>query len=578
MKSSLIFAFLSRIHRGKPRAYPTGIEGTHIIAKGKAFAVGVSLPLGTAKASAQADAFARAKASPTPTASAQADATRTLNASKGHPYQNIFYVGVLIFSLFAPKVSAETIRADRSNGVSQTANAQPPDWAVQDLQSVMERAGILADGTNRSPTWEQFTADFNAVKSRSDRLSQADLTTLQRLEMEFGAELAAMRKRVAQLESRGADLEAQQFSTTTKLRGQVIMAINAGGFSGTRIIAPRGAVVTSDRPNPTSLYRVSLDLDTSFNGKDLLKTRLVSGSEGIADNTGGRLEPNLGSTLDFSIPGRKQVSLGRLYYAFSPQPDLRVTIGSVMAAPEFVDKNRYANASFLDFSTQALVGNFILFPRAVGAGAAAEWKASKEFNLRGVYIAGDATNRIPENQQVVGGGGANDIRLFPTGGGGADGGLFGDPYQGIVELEYAPTKAFAARLQYGGGRVFGSNFNVVGINTELALSDRVGLFGRYGSGSYPNTTLGDIRPQSWMAGISFSDVFIPKAIAGIAIGQPFVEGRIGNATQTNIEAFYNVPINDRLRITPIFQVITNPANQNTNGTIFSATLRAVLSF
>jgi porin len=147
-----------------------------------------------------------------------------------------------------------------------------------------------------------------------------------------------------------------------------------------------------------------------------------------------------------------------------------------------------------------------------------------------------------------------------------------------VELEYAPTKTFAARLQYGGGRVFGSNFNVVGLNTELALSDRVGIFGRYGAGFYPSTTLGDLRPQYWMAGIAVSDLFIPKSLAGIAIGQPFITENVGNATQTNIEAFYNIPINDRWRITPIFQVITSPANQNTNGTIFSGTIRTVFSF
>jgi hypothetical protein len=555
MQSSLLFTFLSRLLRDKHRVYPTGIDYRLRMVD---FVLRFESPQ---------PPFLRG--------------TFLAPLKKGDLGGFRPFMLVILFILFAPKALAEPMKSiDPLDSIesSQLADANPPDWAVKDLQSVMERASIVADGANSSPTWEQFTADLDAVKSRSHRLSQADLTTVQRLETEFGTKSAAMRKRVAQLESRGADLESQQFSTTTKLRGQVIMAINAGGFSGTRIIAPRGAVVTRDRPNPTSLYRVSLDLDTSFNGKDLLKTRLVSGSDGIADNAGGRLEPNLGSTLDFSIPGRNQVSLGRLYYAFSPQPDLRVTIGSVMAAPDFVDKNRYANASFLDFSTQALVGNFILFPRAVGAGAAAEWKASKDFNVRGVYIAGDATNRIPENQQVVGGGGANDIRLFPAGGGGGDGGVFGDPYQGIVELEYAPTKAFAARLQYAGGRVFGSNFNVVGVNTELALSDRVGIFGRYGTGSYPNTTLGDLRPQSWMAGISLSDVFIPKAIAGIAIGQPLVEGRIGNATQTNIEAFYNVPINDRLRVTPIFQVITNPANQNTNGTIFSGTLRTVFSF
>jgi porin len=52
--------------------------------------------------------------------------------------------------------------------------------------------------------------------------------------------------------------------------------------------------------------------------------------------------------------------------------------------------------------------------------------------------------------------------------------LLGDPYTGIVELEYAPTKAIALRLQYSGGELLGSNFGVFGVNAELAitLSDR----------------------------------------------------------------------------------------------------------
>jgi Carbohydrate-selective porin, OprB family len=484
--------------------------------------------------------------------------------------------------MLALQVSAQPIHSNDSTNsieVTQLADAQPPDWAVRDLQSLVARSGSTTGNIDQSLTRAEFAVNLNAVISQADRLSPQERTILQRLETEFSTELANLRERVAQLENRTAELDSQTFSTTTKLRGQVIMAVNAGGFSGDRIIASRSAVVTNKQPKPTSIYRVSLDLDTSFNGTDLLKTRLVTGSAGADDNAGGLLEPNLGSTLDFSIPGRNgQFSLGRLYYAFSPQPDLRVTIGPTIVAPDFVDKNRYASTSFLDFSTQALVGNFILFPRAAGAGVAFDWHPKGSFKLRGVYIAGDAANRLPENQQVVGGGSINDIRLFPTSGGGADGGLFGDPYQGIVELEYAPTKAFAVRLQYGGGAVFGSNFNVVGVNTELALSNRVGLFGRYGFGSYSNTTLGNLHPQYWMAGISLNDIFIPKSITGIAIGQPLIEGKVGNATQTNIEVFYNIPINDRLRITPILQIITNPANQDTNGTIFSGTLRTFFSF
>jgi hypothetical protein len=374
-------------------------------------------------------------------------------------------------------------------------------------------------------------------------------------------------------------LEGHQFSPTTKLRGQAIFAVTAGGFTGDTMIAPQGAIVTRNQPNSTLIYRASLDLDTSFNSRDLLKIRLVTGSDGANDNAAGFLEPNLGSTLDFSIPGRNsQIGLGRLYYGFPARKDLRITVGALMVAPDFVDKNRYANSSFLDFSTQALVNNFLLFPRAGGVGAAIDWRPRNgAISLRAVYIAGDGSNRIPENRPVFGGS-TSEIRLFPTGGGGATGGLFGDPYQGIIELEYTPTQSFALRVQYGGGRVFGSQFNVVGVNAELAFNKYIGIFGRYGIASYPNTTVGNLIPQYWMAGIGIRDVFIPNSIGGIAIGQPLIEDRIGNSTQTNMELFYNIPINNHIRITPLLQIITNPANQDTNGMIISATIRTVFSF
>jgi porin len=64
----------------------------------------------------------------------------------------------------------------------------------------------------------------------------------------------------------------------------------------------------------------------------------------------------------------------------------------------------------------------------------------------------------------------------------------------------------------------------------------------------------------------------------MAIGQPFVESSVGNTTQTNLEVFYNFPVGDRIRITPLMQVILNPGNQDSNGTIFSGTLRTVFSF
>jgi hypothetical protein len=378
-------------------------------------------------------------------------------------------------------------------------------WALSALQQLRERYHCGADNSlnsfadkvseNQIVTRFELAAQLqNCLNSLHQSASSTNaessdqILIIQRLQTEFAPELAKLQGQVDQLESDVETLKTQQFSTTTKLTGQAIFAINAGGFSGDRIIAPRGALISQDQPKATSLYRVSLDLNTSFQGTDLLKVRLVAGSTGTNDNAAGLLEPNLGSVLDFSIPGRDQVSLARLYYTFKPASDVSVTMGPQMVAPDFVDKNRYANVSFRDFSTAALTNNFILLPRPGGAGAAVEWQPKKiPIALRAVYIASRGEAGLPENQQFFGGGGVNDIRLFPISGGGATGGLFNDPNMGLVEFEYTPTKSFSIRFQYSGGKVLGSHFQVAGVNAELAVTRAIGLFARYGYGS----------PQYW---------------------------------------------------------------------------------
>jgi Carbohydrate-selective porin, OprB family len=500
--------------------------------------------------------------------------------------------------LLFPILLFTNLFASTAGVIAQVLTVSPPSdlkstsWAFQSLQSLSKRYQCVSPNfLSRKTsilTRDRFATEIESCIYKLDRLlssklkdkvSQQDLDLLQRLQSEFATELKAIDQQVDSIEQRTNQLESQQFSPTTKLTGQAIFAINAGTFGGNRIIAPRGAIVSQNQPNITSLYRVSFDLNTSFNRTDLLKVRLVSASPGIGDNAAGFLEPNFGSVLDFAVPGREQISLGRLYYTFKPIEDLSVTIGPQMVAPDFVDKNRYANASFRDFSTAAITNNFILLARPGGAGAAIDWKPKQSpFSVRGVYIASSGSTSLPENQQFFGGGAANDIRLFPIAGGGATGGLFGDPYLGIIELEYTPIKSLTMRLQYSGGELLGSKFGVVGANADFAITPQIGLFARYGSGFYPNTTLGDIRPQYWSAGIAFQDLFTKNDLAGIGVAQPFMLREVGNATQTNFEVFYNVPVSKSLSITPIIQVITNPANQSSNGSIVTGTLRAVLSF
>ncbi len=475
--------------------------------------------------------------------------------------------------------------------VDQLSDVSPTSRSFVALRSLIEQYQCISvDGavqwrSDRPLPRQEFAVVLETCLSHLystvviNELTSESSAAVQRLQEEFATELAALQRQVGRLEAQLTTLEPQQFSTTSRLSGQAIVAISAGGFAGDRIVSPRGAVVTRDQPNPTALYRFSLDLNTSFSGTDLLKLRLLAASPGTNDNAAGFLEPNLGSTLDFAVPGTEQISVARLYYTFAPTADLSVTVGARMVASDFVDKNRYANVGFRDFSTQSLVNNFLLLPRPGGAGAAIDWRPNQgALSLRAAYIASSGAGSLLGNQQFFGGGGLNDIRLFPSGGGGSRGGLFGDPYQGVVEVEYRPTRSLSLRLQYGGGSVLGSNFQAVGANFDWAITPKVGVFGRYGYASYPDTTVGDIRPSYWSAGVSFQDLFTTGDLSGIGIAQPFLGTDIGDATQTNLEAFYNFPLSQNVRITSLIQVIANPANQNSNGAIVTGAIRTVFTF
>jgi ATP/maltotriose-dependent transcriptional regulator MalT len=79
----------------------------------------------------------------------------------------------------------------------------------------------------------EFAAGLNAcldkvsqfIQGSRNRVMREDLASMQRLQEEFAAELATLRGRVDVLEARASELEANQFSTTTKLNGEVIFGL-----------------------------------------------------------------------------------------------------------------------------------------------------------------------------------------------------------------------------------------------------------------------------------------------------------------------------------------------------------------
>ena len=78
--------------------------------------------------------------------------------------------------------------------------------------------------------------------SSADNVGKAELATLQKLQEQFSAELVTLRGRVDALDAKTTKLEAQQFSTTTKLYGQAIFGLQ-GRSSNTASIFGAGVKI-----------------------------------------------------------------------------------------------------------------------------------------------------------------------------------------------------------------------------------------------------------------------------------------------------------------------------------------------
>ncbi len=236
-------------------------------------------------------------------------------------------------------ITKSRARKGQVTSVSQLSDVQPTDWAFQALQSLVERYGCIVgypDGTyrgNRALTRFEFAAGVNACLDRimellqaaiEDTVTREDLAILQRLQEEFSAELAILRGRVDALEARAAELEANQFSTTTKLRGEVIFAL-VDNFEDQGKYGAFGDSI-QDEDQTVFQYRARLNLNTSFSGEDLLFTRLQAGNaqafnQKIAESEGQQTFNILDRTDD-------TLQLDKLFYKFPVRDNIRVTIAA----------------------------------------------------------------------------------------------------------------------------------------------------------------------------------------------------------------------------------------------------------
>jgi len=499
--------------------------------------------------------------------------------------------------LTSPNTKVENIAENKTTAqvtsVSQLSDVQTTDWAFQALQSLVERYGCIAGYPNstyrgnRALTRYEFAAGLNACLDRvneliatatGDLVSKEDLAALQKLQEEFSAELATLRGRVDAVEARTAELEANQFSTTTKLQGQVV-AVVSDVLSGNTV---NGAEITDE--NTTLGVRARIELVTSFTGQDTLFTRIQ------ANNI---LSPDIGTpegNLFFAgEDGTTTAAIDALYYKFPLGEKTQViAIANAGAADDLTSTVNIfdgdgAFGALSTFGTRNPIYNQI-----GGAGLGLTYEFSDKLALSLGYLSGTANNPTPNNGLFNGSYGAlAQLTVQPN-----DRISLGLTYinsynQPLATGSNAATFQDIAAIQGLPEEEVGFSSNSYGVQASIGITDNIVLGGWVG---YTNTrslrgNRGDVDIWNYAVTLGFPDLGTKGSLAGIIAG---VEPRVTSSslvglardedTSYHLEAFYQYKLSDNITITPGVIWLTSPDHNNDNDDVVIGALRTTFSF
>jgi hypothetical protein len=412
-------------------------------------------------------------------------------------------------------------------------------------------------------------------------VTQQDLDRLKQLVQSFNTELQGVDARLQAVDDKVTTLKAQSFSTTTKLNGEAIFSISGYGGRST-------GIGTNGSTSTIFADRVRLNFDTSFTGKDLLRTRLQS--RNISSFNAGVTGTNM-TRLGYDGDSTNNTSVSVLKYNFPLDPDTKI-ITEIVGA-EFNDEFYNFNP-VLESSGTGSISRFGRFNPVYrlsndGAQLGVDRKFSKELGLVVAYAAPGNNNAASTNANAGLFNGSNaffgqlkftpmdDLNLgviyahsYHTNGANLSGGTgssaadnpFGgaatsaNHYSFLASYKLSPSFVFsgwagfteAIRETAAGGRASSSNYAV-----SLAFPD----FGQKGNN------------LAFVLGIP------PKLTARSGTG---LAASPDNSTSYHLEALYKVKLSDNLSITPGLILITNPEHNSANPTEYVGTVRTTFKF
>jgi hypothetical protein len=491
--------------------------------------------------------------------------------------------------------------------VSQLSDVRPTDWAFQALQSLVERYGCIAgypDGSfrgNRAMTRYEFAAGLNAcldkvsqfIQGSRNRVMREDLASMQRLQEEFAAELATLRGRVDVLEARASELEANQFSTTTKLNGEVIF-----GLAG----IARGDDANGEKADKTTAFgsRVRLNFDTSFSGEDLLRTRLqVLNLGAFSTNNTKTAEGELRFNVGPFGEANNIVALDALLYQFPLGKNTTVILeANAGAADDFVNT---VNPYFDGDGSYGALSNFgtrnPVYYLLGGTGIALRHQFGEKLELSLGYLTGNPADPTPGN------------------------GLFNGSYGGLAQLTFKPSDRIALGLTYvnsynlitntgSNASNFPARLGSFGFDSDTTLPVSSNSYGAQASwllnrgfaiggwAGYTNQRIlsnfatptgsvqrGDQKIWNWAVTLAFPDLLKEGNVAGILVG---MEPRVASSsnrtlpedkdTSLHVEGFYQFKLSDNISITPGLIWLTAPDHNKNNSDLVIGVVRTTFTF
>jgi hypothetical protein len=517
-----------------------------------------------------------------------------------------------------------TTSEEQVTSITQFSDVKPTDWAYQALSNLIERYGCVAGYPNGTYKGGQAMTRWEAaalLNACLDRITEVT-DELKRLMKEFEKELAVLKGRVDSLEAKVGELEATQFSTTTKLKGIATFVLGANSFSGTNAGQQFNNTPYTTANNvvnygaTTFNYDLKLNFDTSFTGKDLLRTTLRAGNfynaNGTAANAygAGLAALELPTNQYAGAGGQNVVIANRLFYNFPVGDELSLTAGALVRMDDAgmlgLWPSVYPADTVLDNFTYA--GAPGAYNTVYGLGSGAGFVYSPKF-LKGLtisqnYVSANAYNGNsgtpnPSGANSGGGvwtGGAQSTAVSQIGYVGDKTPLIGGSYglafaytfsQNMALPIGTPMASGYSNTGYGGNS--SNNYGLSGYwkpeKAGLVPSISWGFGGStintgvlYNSNAQ-STRVSGITTASWMVGLQWDDAFIKGNALGMGVGQaPFVtqagsmsagtprfntaaagQGGQSGAYDSNYlwEWWYKFQVTDNISITPAIYYISN---------------------